>query len=181
MWPSVVRIDPASNPNPPVLCAYLYACLWIIDPALQQPEPATQLGVCPPSFFSLSQAELGCDLMRRTRGETTGSGCKWEPEVSTLCWLDRTAQDGEYCSAVVTKRRDGFKVSTQCQALHFSSFFLCLWYSYSTIKHYLLPYRVIVELYTVRAGSVTEPSREDTELKQQLYSHLTPLFVPYLT
>lgn len=65
MWRSVVCIDPAGNPSPPVLCAYLYACLWVIDPVLQQPEPATQPGVCPPSFFPVSQAELASDLIRR--------------------------------------------------------------------------------------------------------------------
>lgn len=47
---SIARIDPN---RPYQICSYLYVCLWIIELAWQQPEPATRPNLHP--FYPLSR------------------------------------------------------------------------------------------------------------------------------
>lgn len=103
--------------------------------------------VCPPS--SLPDWRW-CDLIKRTRGETEGSGCSQRPR-SALCWPDnmrwilfiRGPQKERWFKSFLT---------SLALPLSFSSFFFWTMERY----HFILPWRGQVELCTVSVGSVTE-------------------------
>lgn len=59
---------------------------------------------------------LGCDLIKRTLGETEGSGCSQRPR-SALCW---TPQRGDNYSSVIIKKSGTFRVLFQARSSSFS-------------------------------------------------------------
>lgn len=119
---------------------------------------------------------LGCDLIRRTRGETKGSGCsERETKVSTLSWLDRTA-GCDRCA--VPKGSGGSWVSQASRAR-------C---TFHLIVIFIVTEQGGVIILLLGGESTQSPAYfkgrecywEEAELKQQFSSRLTLLFVPYL-
>lgn len=64
---------------------------------------------------------LGCDLIKRTRGETESSGCSQGPR--SALYVDWTTQWGEYCPSVITRKSVWLQSSLESRALPLSSFF----------------------------------------------------------
>lgn len=116
---------------------------------------------------------LGCDLIRRTQGETKGSGCsERETKVSTLSWLDRTA-GCEHCA--VPRSSGGFWVSQESRARCTFHLFVIFIVTEQGGVIILLLGGESTQSHAYCKGR--ECYWEEAELKQQFSSRLTLLFV----